>query len=116
LVEAGTSGLLLSPGDWPGVASPYPGDWEGVACALIDLLSRPEQLKQMGRAGRRRVEESFDLNTSVRLTASLFERLVKEGRQAADAWRPSWPHAAEDSEGRTRNRQAIARAGEILGE
>lgn len=112
LVEAGTTGLLLSPGDWPGVASPYPGDWEGVACALVDLLSRPERLKEMGRMGRRRVEESFDLRASVRLTAALFERLVSDRRQAADAWRPPSPPLVEDEHSRAQNGQNFARVDE----
>jgi glycosyltransferase involved in cell wall biosynthesis len=93
IVEAGTTGLLLQAGDWSGVASPYPGDWEGVAGALLDLLSRPRRLKEMGRAGRKRVEELFDIGTTVRLTSDLFCRLVNvEGSTA-----PGCPVAVDQS-------------------
>ena len=91
LVEAGTSGLLLSPGDWPGVASPFPGDWEGAASALLEILGHPERLKRMGEAGRRRVEESFDLRHSVRLTGELFQSLVQAGTSRRESWEVAWP-------------------------
>jgi glycosyltransferase involved in cell wall biosynthesis len=96
LVEAGTSGILLSPGDWPGVASPWPGDWEGVASALLDLLNHPERWKLMGHAGRKRVEERFDLRTSVRVTGDLFQSLIHPASSRRGAW--SSPLAALKSD------------------
>ncbi len=91
LVEAGTTGILVSPGDWPGVGSPYPGDWEGVAAAMLELLAQPEKLKRMGEAGRKRVEEKFDLRHSTRRTAELFQRLVRSGSQLQEGWQTLWP-------------------------
>lgn len=76
-VEAGTTGILLQPGEWPGVASPFAGDWEGVASALLMLLDHPALLKKMGQAGRRRAEEFFDLSRSVGETGELFQRLAQ---------------------------------------
>jgi glycosyltransferase involved in cell wall biosynthesis len=82
LVEAGTTGLLVSPGDWPGVSSRYPGDWEGVACAAIDLLRQPARMIAMGAASRRRVQDHFDLTRCVDETGRLFRRLaISEGRR-----------------------------------
>src|SRR5918912_324335 len=80
LVEAGSSGLLLNPGDWPGAESPYPGDWEGVAGALLKLLAHPKRLREMGRAGRKRAQELFDIGRSVGLTQRLFCKLVNVAR------------------------------------
>lgn len=81
IIEVGTTGLTVSAGDWPGVLSPYPGDWEGIALAAIDLLNCPDQLQAMGRAGRKRAEELFDLSDSVRQTSSMFQRLrSRDGR------------------------------------
>jgi glycosyltransferase involved in cell wall biosynthesis len=88
LVQGGTTGLLISPGDWPGVSSPYPGDWEGIACASIDLLRKPERMKRMGDAGRMRVEQGFDLRTTVSETAALFQRLVKPAVMKNGVWQP----------------------------
>jgi glycosyltransferase involved in cell wall biosynthesis len=88
IVENGTSGQLISAGDWPGVASPYPGDWEGVASAAIDLLKRPDRLKQMGKVGRARAEELFDLKRNVLATGALFQRLVQPAVMKNGVWEP----------------------------
>lgn len=88
LVEAGTTGLLVSPGDWPGVASPYPGDWEGIACAAGDLLRQPERLAAMGRAARDRAEKHFDLANCVQETSALFQSLARPAMVKSGAWRP----------------------------
>lgn len=80
LVEVGTSGLLLGP-----------GDWEGVGNAIIDLLSRPMDLTEMGRMARQRVVQSFDLNQSVRLTADLFDRLANVKSSRRVNWLSKWP-------------------------
>ena len=87
LVEADTSGLLFSP-----------GDWEGVACGLIELLTHPERLKQMGQAGRKRVEEMYDLRTSARLTGDLFQRLVNTPASETHLWQTAWTEAGSDDE------------------
>ena len=89
LVSGGSTGLLVSPGDWPGVSSPYPGDWEGIACAALDLLRQPERLKSMGRAARARIEAEFDLRDSVKGTSALFGRLARPSLAKNGAWQPS---------------------------
>lgn len=89
LVESGTTGLLISPGDWPGVSSPYPGDWEGIAAASIDLLRRPERLAAMGEAARLRIERHFDLRRSVQETSALFHRMVKPAVMKNGVWQPT---------------------------
>lgn len=91
LVEAGTNGLLLHPGDWAGVASPYPGDWEGVASALVELLTHPKRLKEMGYAGRQRAQELFDIRISVRCTQKLFDELVNTDRSKNPLCETTWP-------------------------
>lgn len=88
LVEAGSTGLLVSPGDWPGVSSPYPGDWEGIACAALDLLHNPERLREMGTAARARAVAHFDLRDSVRETSAFFQRLVKPAVMKNGVWQP----------------------------
>ena len=89
LVESGTTGLLVSPGDWPGVSSPYPGDWEGIAAAAIDLLRQPARLRAMRDASRRRAVAQFDLSHSVRETAALFASFVKPGVMKNGMWQPT---------------------------
>jgi glycosyltransferase involved in cell wall biosynthesis len=77
LVEHGTSGLIISPREGAGLMNKFPdNDWEGIASAVLALLARPAQLERMGRAGRRRVEELFDVRTSAKMTAELFQRLA----------------------------------------
>lgn len=99
LVEGGTTGLLVSPGDWPGVSSPYPGDWEGIACAALDLLRQPERLKVMGRAARERIEKHFDLRTSAAETDALFQRMIKP---KSGSWQPSVLRDKGDADRRVR--------------
>lgn len=95
-LEAGTTGILLQPGEWPGVASSFPGDWEGVASAVLMMLGHPALLKKMGEAGRQRVEEVFDLRASVQQTGALFQRLASPKQphySAPSAW-PAFSAAA----------------------
>lgn len=65
IVETGTTGLLSAP-----------GDSEGLAQALVQLVDNPEKTQNMGRQARQRVEQLFDLRTSVAQTALLFNRLA----------------------------------------
>ena len=104
LVEAGTSGILISPGDWSHVASPYPGDWEGVAAAALDLLNQPARLKQMGQAGRKRAEETFDLRHNIRETTAVFQRLVKPAVMKNGVWQPTVVRDQSEGERRVRLR------------
>jgi glycosyltransferase involved in cell wall biosynthesis len=64
VVEHGRSGLLSSP-----------GDIERFAANVLLLLREPELREQMGRFGRRRVEERFTIDRMARDTASVY-RLV----------------------------------------
>ncbi len=65
LVENESSGLIVSP-----------NHWEGVAARVLDLLAQPELMRQMGRAARHRAETLFDLKLSVQRTTDLFRQLV----------------------------------------
>lgn len=105
VVEAGTTGMLISPGDWPGVSSSYPGDWEGIADASIDLLKRPDRLKRMGAAARLRIETQFDLRRSARETSALFQRLVKPAVMKNGVWQPLPTVVRDKAEGDRRVRQ-----------
>jgi len=63
LVEDGATGLLAEP-----------GDPESLANALRRLLEDGELRRRLGRNGRRKVEEEFDLEKSCARLAELFER------------------------------------------
>jgi starch synthase len=104
MIEGGTNGVLISPGDWSHIASSYPGDWEGVAAAALDLLAQPERLKRMGRAGRERAEDVFDLRHAVRETAAVFQRLVKPAVMKNGVWHPTVVRDQSDGERRVRLR------------
>ena len=47
-----------------------------MAARVLDLLSQPETMRQMGRAARHRAETLFDLKLSVQRTTDLFRHLV----------------------------------------
>jgi glycosyltransferase involved in cell wall biosynthesis len=80
VVENGTTGLIAGP-----------GDWQGVGERVIDLLNHDEQRRQMGEAARKRAEKMFNLRTTVRQTAELFERLARPGSRSRARWRSTWP-------------------------
>jgi glycosyltransferase involved in cell wall biosynthesis len=80
LVEVGTTGQLVGPGDWEAV-----GDW------LLELLANPVRLEAMGRAARKRVEERFDLRTSVQMIGDLFYRLADSRLKYPVPWPSTWP-------------------------
>ncbi len=63
LVEDGVSGLLVPP------AEP-----DALADALVRLLSDPETRRKMGRAGRRRVERSFNVEDHLDRLNHLFRK------------------------------------------
>jgi len=54
------------------------GDSDLLAKRVLHLLNHPDEAREMGRAGRRRVEEHFSKETMVRRFEDLFERLVLE--------------------------------------
>ncbi|MBE7549550.1 MAG: glycosyltransferase [Anaerolineales bacterium] len=80
LVEVGTTGQLVGPGDWQAV-----GDW------LLELLADPVRLEAMGRAARERVEERFDLRTSIQMIGDLFYRLADARLKYPVPWPSTWP-------------------------
>jgi colanic acid/amylovoran biosynthesis glycosyltransferase len=63
LIEDGVSGVLVPE-----------RDDEALASALRRLAAAPELREALGRAGRERVESSFDLRENMRRFAALFER------------------------------------------
>lgn len=83
IIAADETGILISPVEWPGVASPYAGDWPGVAEALPSLIDDAARRTRMGGAARRRVEQHFDLKLQVERIAALFQRLARDARVAA---------------------------------
>jgi glycosyltransferase involved in cell wall biosynthesis len=78
VVEAGSTGLLASSGDWVAVGE-----------AVLELLREPGRRRAMGQAGRRRVEEHFRLETSTRRTGEVLRRLARRGAGAERAHRAS---------------------------
>ncbi|HBY93448.1 MAG TPA: hypothetical protein DEP84_05680 [Chloroflexi bacterium] len=80
IVEVGTTGVLAGPGDWAGVGN-----------AVLELLVRPQRLKQMGQAGRQRVEAHLHLSESVERMSELFRRLVNVEARHRTVWRSPWP-------------------------
>ena len=78
IIEVGTTGITAAPDDWNGLAN-------GVAALLRD----PRQLKKMGAAARKRVEQNFDLNDSVLRISNLFRKLV-EVDSAEKTVEPNW--------------------------
>ncbi len=75
IVEDGATGLLVGQGDINGAAE-----------RVVKLLNDPERMKQMGQAGRQRVEERFNPKTSTGQMADLFRQLA----QHSGSGRPIW--------------------------
>ena len=57
-----------------------PRDPERMAGAILALLSDPGRARAMGEAGRRRVEESFLLEKTVREVEAMYDKLLSGGR------------------------------------
>jgi glycosyltransferase involved in cell wall biosynthesis len=51
-------------------------DWEGLGNQVIRLMQQPLLLKSMGEAGRKRVEEKFDVAINSRKMAELLRRVA----------------------------------------
>ena len=67
LVLHGETGLLVSPNN--------PG---GLAEAILHLLEHPDQARQYGVAGRRRVEQSFSLDRMIAETEDAYASLLSQ--------------------------------------
>jgi glycosyltransferase involved in cell wall biosynthesis len=78
IIEAGSTGIHISPFEPPGVLSRYSGDWPGVAQATLELLSLPGRRRQMGIAARQRAIELFNVEQNTIATATLFRQLIAE--------------------------------------
>lgn len=72
IVVPGETGLLVPP-----------GDARALARALIELARDPARRREMGRAARRRVESHYGLDTMVRRTIDLYERVASDGGRAS---------------------------------
>ena len=76
----GASGLLVTP-----------RDPEALANAMSRIARRPEVRGPMGRAGRKHVEENFDVNTPNGRFVELYQQVAGQfrviGRRAVDACR-----------------------------
>ena len=57
-----------------------PGRPDALAERLVELLRDAERRREMGEAGRRRHEESFTVERTVRETAALYDRQLARGR------------------------------------
>ncbi len=65
VVEDGETGILVNV-----------GDVDGMAEALLGLMTQPEGAKQMGEAGRRRIEERFSPQVSIPKYEALYRALT----------------------------------------
>jgi len=72
VVEANVTGLLAEPGDWRGVA-------QAVGALLVD----PVRAQAMGRAGRERAEQLFEVGAYARKIAALYAQVLRS------EWSPS---------------------------
>jgi glycosyltransferase involved in cell wall biosynthesis len=82
VIEEGRTGLLVPP-----------ADPEGLADALLRLAGNSDEAQRMGRAGRRRVEEHFDIRKMVAHYEALYAPAGHRAVTApcADAVAPSAP-------------------------
>jgi glycosyltransferase involved in cell wall biosynthesis len=65
LIEDGVHGLLVDPGDQPGLTA-----------AIRRMLADPEAARRMGEAARERRRHEFTVDLMVRRFEALYERLV----------------------------------------
>ncbi len=69
LIRDGVDGVLVAP-----------SDVEGLADALCRLICEPELRRSLGRDGRRRVQECYELSRSVERLADVFTRRLELAR------------------------------------
>ncbi|HEY4451161.1 MAG TPA: glycosyltransferase family 4 protein [Solirubrobacteraceae bacterium] len=73
ILDDGVQGYLLAPGE--------PASW---ARAIAGLADDPQRAAEIGRAGRRRVEERFALERHVAAVLALYARIAGGAAQVAD--------------------------------
>jgi len=69
LIEDGVSGLLVSP-----------SDVEGMAAAMLRLMESAELRESLGKAGRQRVQQDYELATSADRLADVFQRRLGQAK------------------------------------
>jgi glycosyltransferase involved in cell wall biosynthesis len=69
LIEHGRTGLLVPDNDVPGLTS-----------LLRDLLAAPDWARELGSAGRRHVEQSFDVAVTTQQVIQLYNQLLAQAR------------------------------------
>ncbi len=67
IVESGRTGILVPDHSVESVARP-----------VIDLLSNPEKMQEMGRAGRKVIEQRFDMARMIHAYEDLYEQLLRK--------------------------------------
>jgi len=65
VVAHGETGILVRP-----------GDYEELASAIVDLLSDPAGMAEMGRRGRQRVKRMFSWDLATERTISVYEKAI----------------------------------------
>ncbi|GAB4258710.1 MAG: glycosyltransferase family 4 protein [Deferrisoma sp.] len=67
IIEEGRTGYVVTP-----------GDPEALARAVVRLLQDPERAREMGEAGRRKIEEEFSVEAKVRATFEVYEKVLRQ--------------------------------------
>lgn len=70
LIRDGIDGLLVEP-----------GDANGMAAAIARLADDPQLRLELGKSGRHRIQDKFDLRKNAYYLAELLARFVREGQQ-----------------------------------
>ncbi len=71
MLDDGRTGFLIPP-----------GDWKAMADKITFLFENRARAKEMGQAGRAKVEKEYSVEQMIRMTESLFERLLSNGRKS----------------------------------
>ena len=104
LIEGGTNGILVSPGDLVVCGEPLSGRLGGRGGRRVDLLNQPARLSRWARPADKRAEELFDLRHTVRETAAVFQRLVRPAVMKNGVWQPTVVRDQSEGERRVRLR------------
>jgi len=70
MLDEGRTGYLVEP-----------GDFQAMAERLIELLQNPAKARQMGQAGREKIERYYTVEKMVQNWENLFERLLNEKKK-----------------------------------